>query len=123
MQYLMPTIKNARMVHFAGAALGGAFSSFLAGRHFTHLTGGQSLGYGLSGLFASSFFAQFHPIGIIAGPPAVEFLGEGVISSSLNLKEIIVVVAAAYVGTVLAIHALNVATWVYEQYGPRGTDS
>lgn len=114
--YFMPTIKDARMLHFSAASLGGALSAFLCGRYFTHLTGGQSLGYGLSGLCASSFFAQFGWIGILAGPPAVELLGEGTISSSLNLREIAMVVAAAYVGTVLTIHALNVATWAYNRY-------
>ncbi len=116
--YFMPTIKDARMLHFASAALGGALSSFLSGRYFTHLTAGQSLGYGLSGLSASALFGQFHWIGVIAGPPAVEFLGEGVISASLNLREIAVVVVAGYVGMVCTIHALNLASKVYQWYFP-----
>lgn len=136
---VLPQFQNAAtLMETLSVGTAAASVAYYAGRHFTTLSGGQSLGYGLLGACLSLALAEGYekyersngkePTPLIQlffltlGPFITEAFGENLFHHSLFVKEIVIVASAALATAIVMVHVFNglraLQTWW--QANPKG---
>ncbi len=121
-----PQLNNgASLLETLSVGTAAASVAYYAGRHYSSLSGGQSLGYGLLGACLSLALAEGYekyekteddkkepkPLLLIfflaIGPFITEAFGENVFHHSLFVKDIVIVAGAALATAILMVHMFN----------------
>ena len=131
----MPEMEKAPLLATLSVGTLAASAAYYAGRCYTHLSGGQALGYGLLGACLSLAFVEAYEylngdqkkqetvssiviklFFLAIGPFITEAFGENVFDHSLFVKDIIIVTAAALFTGMCAVHAYNLFLMAKERW-------